>query len=270
MIDKSRLRKAFNRSAATYDQYARIQAVVGGDLTARIKGIALTPEKVIDIGSGTGAVTLQIAALFPRAVIFGCDIALAMAKRAGEKSREAGAKGLHFAVADGGSLPFRDRQFDLTVSSLTYQWVDDLPGALREVSRILKPRGHFACTLLGKETMLELKSSYRNAQREAGNGHPPHFHEFAEAGSILPMLEQRGFTNIHITKSIKKEYYPDIKSIFSTLKAIGAQNVSPAAPRGLGRRELFHWLTRCYEENFRNPSGLPLTYEIYYVTAQKG
>jgi malonyl-CoA O-methyltransferase len=270
MIDKSRLRKAFNRSAATYDQYARIQAVVGGELIARIKGIALTPEKVIDIGSGTGAVTLHLASLFPRAVVFGCDIALAMAKRAGEKSREAGAKSLHFAVADGGSLPFRDRQFDLTVSSLTYQWVDDLPGALREVSRILKPRGHFACTLLGKETMFELKSSYRNAQRKVGNGRPPHFHEFAEAGSILPMLEQSGFTNIHITKSIKKEYHPDIKSIFSTLKAIGAQNVSPAAPKGLGRKELFHWLTICYEENFKTSAGLPLTYEIYYVTAQKG
>jgi malonyl-CoA O-methyltransferase len=270
MIDKSRLRKAFNRSAATYDQYARIQAVVAGELTALIKGIALTPGKVIDVGSGTGAVTLHLASLFPRAVVFGCDIALAMAKRAEEKSREAGARNLHFSVADGGFLPFQDRQFDLAVSSLTYQWVDDLPGALREVSRILKPRGHFACTLLGKETMFELKSSYRNAQREAGNGHPPHFHEFAEAGSILPMLEQRGFTNIHITKSIKKEYHPDIKSIFSTLKAIGAQNVSREAPKGLGRKELFHWLARFYEENFRNLSGLPLTYEIYYVIAQKG
>jgi malonyl-CoA O-methyltransferase len=270
MIDQSRLRKAFNRSASTYDQYARIQAVVGGELIARIKGIALTPEKVIDIGSGTGAVTLQIAALFPRAGIFGCDIALAMAKRAEEKSREAGVKGLYFMAADGEILPFRDHQFDLAVSSLTYQWLDNMSGAFQEVSRILKRRGHFACTLLGKETMFELKSSYRNAQREAGNGHPPHFHEFAEAGSILPMLEQSGFTNIHITKSIKKEYHPDIKSIFSTLKAIGAQNVSREAPRGLGRKELFHWLKRSYEEDFQTPSGLPLTYEIYYVTAEKG
>jgi len=270
MIDKSRLKKSFNRSASTYDKYAKIQTAVSAELVSIVSKLRIIPNKALDIGSGTGTIALHISRLFPRAGIFGCDIALAMAKRAGEKSREAGARNLHFAVADGGSLPFRDRQFDLTVSSLTYQWVDDLPGALREVSRILKPRGHFACTLLGKETMFELKSSYRNAQREAGNGRPPHFHEFAEAGSILPMLEQSGFTNIHITKSIKKEYHPDIKSIFSTLKAIGAQNVSREAPKGLGRKELFHWLARFYEENFRNLSGLPLTYEIYYVIAQKG
>jgi len=270
MIDKSRLKKAFNRSASTYDQYAKIQAVVGEELVSLVKDTLAIPGKVLDIGSGTGTVALHIARLFPHAVIFGCDIALAMAKRAEEKRRESGVQGLSFMVADGETLPLRDHQFDLAVSSLAYQWLNNMSGAFQEVSRILKHRGHFACSLLGRDTMVELKSSYREAQRKIKDNQPPHFHEFAEAGSILPMLEQSGFTNIHITRRIKQEYHPDIKSIFSTLKAIGAQNVSRGAPKGLGRKELFHWLNIFYEDNFKTPSGLPLTYEIYYVTAQKG
>jgi malonyl-CoA O-methyltransferase len=271
MIDKSRLKKAFNRSASTYDQYAKTQAIVGEELVTMVKEIGIpTPTKVLDVGSGTGAIALQIARLFSHAEIFGCDIALAMTKRAAEKMKETGLSALHFTVADAEVLPYPDHQFDLVVSSLTYQWLDNLSGALQEVSRILKHHGYFACSLLGRDTMFELKSSYCAAQNKVGNGRPAHFHEFLEEESILPMMEQSGFINIHITKSIKQEFHPDLKSIFFTLKAIGAQNVSREAPRGLGRKELFHWLTRCYEENFRNPSGLPLTYEIYYVTAKKG
>ena len=270
MIDKSRLKKAFNRSASTYDEYAKTQTVVGEELVALVKELPIISAQVLDIGSGTGTVALHISRLFPLAGIFGCDIALAMATRAEEKSREANATGLHFMVADGEILPFRDHQFDLVVSSLTYQWLDNLSSSFKEVYRILRPGGYFAFTLFGKDTLFELKSSYCNAQNKSGNGHPPHFHEFLEESSLLPMMEQSGFINIHISRSIKQEYHPDIKSIFSTLKAIGAQNVSQEAPRGLGRKELFHWMNIFYEDNFKTPSGLPLTYEVYYVTAEKG
>jgi malonyl-CoA O-methyltransferase len=270
MINKSRLKKAFNRSATTYDEYAKIQAVVAEELVCMVKALNIVPTQVLDIGSGTGAIALSLSKLFSTSKIFGCDIALAMAKRAEEKSREARATGLYFTVADGGILPFRNHQFDLAVSSLTYQWLDNLSGALHEVSRILKHHGHFAFSLLGRNTMAELKSSYLRAQEKSANGRQPHFHEFLEASSLLPMMEQSGFFNIQITKSIKQEYHPDLKTIFSTLKAIGAQNASQEAPKGLGRRQLFHWLACSYEENFKTPSGLPLTYEVYYVTAEKG
>jgi malonyl-CoA O-methyltransferase len=271
MIDRSRLRKAFNRSASTYDEYAKVQAIVGEELVALIRETeTVTPVKILDVGSGTGAVALHIARLFPHAVIFGCDIALAMTKRAEEKRKEAGLNALHFAVADAEVLPFRDHQFDLVVSSLTYQWVDDLTVPFQQVYRILRPRGYFVFTLLGKDTLFELKASYLHAQRKVGLVIPTHFHEFVERDSLHNILEQNGFINIHISRSIKREYHPDVRSVFSTLKAIGAQNVSREAPRGLGRKELFHWLNIFYEDNFRTPSGLPLTYEVYYVTAQKG
>jgi hypothetical protein len=44
----------------------------------------------------------------------------------------------------------------------------------------------------------------------------------------------------------------------------------PSPEFALGRKKLFHWLNIFYEDNFKTPSGFPLTYEIYYVTAQKG
>lgn len=270
MIDKSRIIKAFNRSASTYDQYARMQGIVGEELVAMIKRLEVAPLKVLDVGSGTGAIALQTARIFPQTVIFGCDIALAMVKRAEEKKNEAGTNTLHLTVADAEVLPFRDLSFDLVVSNLTYQWLNDLTIPFKEVSRILRPEGRFTFTLLGKDTMYELKYSYRNAKRKLGINIPSHFHTFAKKDYVHDCLQKNGFINIHINRSIKQEYHPDVKSIFSTLKAIGAQNASREAPRGLGRKSLFNWLSAFYEAVFKTPSGLSLTYDIYYVTAHKG
>jgi malonyl-CoA O-methyltransferase len=247
-----------------------MQGTVAEELVTMIKGLETAPLKVLDIGSGTGAIALQTARLFPQAVIFGCDIALAMLKRAEEKKNEAGANRLYLAVADAEVLPFCNLSFDLVVSNLTYQWLNDLISPFKEVLRILRPEGHFAFTLLGKDTMYELRYSYRNAKRKLGINIPLHVHTFAEKNYVYDCLKKNGFINIQINRNIKKEYHPDIKSIFSTLKAIGAQNASREAPRGLGRKSLFNWLSAFYEAVFKTPSGLALTYDIYYVTAEKG
>lgn len=54
-------------------------------------------------------------------------------------------------------LPFPDGSFDLVVSSLALHWVNDIPGVLHEVLRVLKPDGVFLATILGGETLSELR-----------------------------------------------------------------------------------------------------------------
>jgi SAM-dependent methyltransferase len=56
--------------------------------------------------------------------------------------RERGLRNLHFALADGMALPFRDRSFDLVLSHAVIEHVADAPLYLRECARVLAPRGH--------------------------------------------------------------------------------------------------------------------------------
>ena len=54
-------------------------------------------------------------------------------------------------------LPFDNATFDLVASSLSLHWVNNVPGVLREILRVLKPDGVFIATILGGETLCELR-----------------------------------------------------------------------------------------------------------------
>ena len=69
-------------------------------------------------------------------------------------------------VADEEALPFQDQSFDLIVSALSLHWVNDLPGALIQIRRALKPDGLFIATVLGGRTLTELRQSLLAAEEE--------------------------------------------------------------------------------------------------------
>ena len=70
-------------------------------------------------------------------------------------------------VADEEALPFADGSFDLIVSALSLHWVNDLPGALIQIRRVLKPDGLFIGVALGGRTLTELRQSLLAAEEEA-------------------------------------------------------------------------------------------------------
>ena len=63
-------------------------------------------------------------------------------------------------VADEEALPFREGSLDLVVSALALQFVNDLPGALIQIRRALKPDGLFLAALLGGDTLTELRQAF--------------------------------------------------------------------------------------------------------------
>ena len=62
-------------------------------------------------------------------------------------------------VIDEEFLPFRDGTFDLVISNLSFHWVNDLPGLLAETKRILKPGGLFLASLIGGNSLFELRTA---------------------------------------------------------------------------------------------------------------
>ena len=73
-------------------------------------------------------------------------------------------------AADEEALPFRDGALDLVVSALSLQFVNDLPGALVQIRRALKPDGLFLAALLGGDTLTELRQAFAQAEAEIEDG----------------------------------------------------------------------------------------------------
>jgi len=63
-------------------------------------------------------------------------------------------------------------------------------------------------------------------------------------------------------------HYPDVRSLTHELKALGAHNLNPGRPAGLTGRARMQGLLQAYER-FRQPQGLPATYQVVYAVLHK-
>jgi len=96
--------------------------------------------RVLDAGCGGGGMPLSLAEE-ARSVV-GIDPAERFPDAGARLGRERGLRNLHFALADGMALPFKDGSFDLVLSHAVIEHVEDAPRYLRECARVLSPRGH--------------------------------------------------------------------------------------------------------------------------------
>jgi ubiquinone/menaquinone biosynthesis C-methylase UbiE len=129
------VRRAFDARAHGWDQRAR--AGSPDYLTPLAKAalqVGRHPERVLDIGCGTGVGTLFLAREFPQARVRGIDISEEMVAEAQSKIGLDPEGRVAFKVADAAALPYEEESFDL-VAQL------NMPPFFSEVSRVLRPGG---------------------------------------------------------------------------------------------------------------------------------
>lgn len=132
----------FSRIAPRYDLMNRL--ITGGmDIRLRksvIRMAKLSPNgELLDLGAGTGDLALEAMRQYPNSKVFAADFTLAM-MQAGQKRNPAR---INFSTADALHIPFADETFDAVVSGFLLRNVVDLPLALKEQWRVLKPGGIF-------------------------------------------------------------------------------------------------------------------------------
>lgn len=97
------------------------------------------PERILDVGAGTGAGTLFLAREFPRARVRGVDISPAMVDLAKAKVGLDPEGRIAFRIADAAKLPWPADSFDLLAQT-------NVPVFLPEIARVLRPGGHLIVT----------------------------------------------------------------------------------------------------------------------------
>ena len=96
--------------------------------------------RVLDAGCGGGGMPLSLAE--EAQLVVGIDPAERFQDAGVRLGRERSLTNLHFALADGMALPFRDGTFDLVLSHAVIEHVANAPLYLRECARVLAPGGH--------------------------------------------------------------------------------------------------------------------------------
>ncbi len=134
--------EAFDRFNTTADSYSEnIERPAIERLTGVLEG-----ARALDLGCGSGAYSLWLAERGAR--VTGLDLSPVMIRLALEKARKQGAQ-LDLAAADiSRPLPFGESEFDLVLTATALHYIQNLDAFMREVAKVLKPRGRFIASVL--------------------------------------------------------------------------------------------------------------------------
>lgn len=254
--DKRQVAASFSRAAESYDSVAALQRSVGQQLLAQLPAM-ISPARWLDLGCGTGYFSRALGQHFPRGEGLALDIAEGMLRHAQPLG---GAQ--RFIAGDAERLPLRDKSCDLLFSSLALQWCADFAAVLSEARRVLRPGGVLAFSSLCVGTLQELRDSW---QAVDGFVHVNRFRRFEDYQGLCAAS---GLALLSLTSRPEVLHYPDLRSLTHELKALGAHNLNPGRPGGLTGRARMLALLQAYEQ-FRQPQGLPATYQVVYGVLRK-
>ncbi|KQP76771.1 SAM-dependent methyltransferase [Methylobacterium sp. Leaf111] len=209
---------------------------------------------------------------FTEAVDLGTPASLAAERlrasgRVGHVTRLAPRAEAGAVLADPEALPLAPARFDLAVSLLALQHVNDLPGALAQLRRALRPDGLFIGCLLGGRTLTELRQVFGQAESEVEGGVSPRVAPFAEVREMGSLLQRAGFALPVTDVETVTVRYRDPIALMHDLRAMGLTNVLVDRRRTPLRRDTLLRAAALYAERFADPDGrLRASFEILWLS----
>lgn len=159
-------------------------------------------------------------------------------------------------------LPLDDASTDLIVSLMTLHWANDLPGALSQIRRALRPDGLFLGTLFGAGTLKELRAVLAEAELAERGGAQARVSPFADGFDGAGLLQRAGFALPVSDVDRVVVRYPDLFALIRDLRAMGETGVPFGPVRPLTRTIAARAAT-LYAERFGEADGrIPATFEI--------
>jgi NADH dehydrogenase [ubiquinone] 1 alpha subcomplex assembly factor 5 len=263
IFDRSLLRKRRDRAAAHFPSHDFLVREAAERLADRLDDVTRRFPLALDLGCHTGELAEALGKRGGIETLVQCDLSPAMATRAARAGRLT-------LAADEEWLPFADDSFDLVLSCLSLHWVNDLPGTLVQIRRVLKPDGLFLGVMLGGDTLMELRQALADAEIDVEGGMSPRVSPMAEVRDLGGLLQRAGFAlpvadSDHLTVS-----YADPMRLLADLRGMGETNAVAQQRKGLTRRATLFTALGRYQERFVDATGrMPATFQLLSMTAWK-
>jgi SAM-dependent methyltransferase len=170
-------------------------------------------------------------------------------------------------AADEEALPFADGSLDLVVSALALQFVNDLPGALAQIRRTLRPDGLLLAALIGGASLTELRQAFAQAESEIEGGASPRVAPFADVRELGALLQRAGFALPVVDSDRLTVRYDTVFDLMRDLRRMGATNVLHERRRTPLRRATLARTADLYAQRFADPDGrLRASFEIVWLS----
>ncbi|HTI80987.1 MAG TPA: methyltransferase domain-containing protein [Acetobacteraceae bacterium] len=226
IFDRSAVRRHRDRAARTVGRVADVLRDAAERLLDRLDDTTRQFRQALDVG-GRGVVAPLLRA---RGIdVVSCDLSAVMA----------GLNGGLAIAADEEFLPFAEDTFDLVVASLSLHWVNDLPGALIQLRRALKPEGLLLASLPALGTLAELRQALTETEAVLTGGASPRVSPFAELRDCAGLLQRAGFKLPVADVEDIQLLYADPLGLLHDLRAAGETNALRERDRRIPPLDLF-------------------------------
>jgi len=170
-------------------------------------------------------------------------------------------------IVDEETLPFAPAAFDLIVSGMALQWVNDLPGVFAQVRRTLAPDGLFIACLPGGASLVELRAAFAEAEEEILGGARPRVSPFVDVRDMGGLLQRAGFALPVSDVDSFTLRYDSLFALMADLRAMGAANVLIQRAKIPLRRDILMRAAQIYAERFSDPDGrVRASFEIVWLS----
>lgn len=257
IFDRKLLAHRRTRVAATIEAHDFLLARAAADIVERLSIVTRTFPRVLVVGAHHGTLSCALQALPGVAEVVSLDPAAGMLARCPAPTID----------ADEEHLPFEPETFDLAVTAHALHTVNDLPGALIQIRRTLKPDGLLLATFPGGETLKELRAAWLEAETDLLSGASPRVSPFAEVRDCGSLLQRAGFALPVSDSETVTVTYANPLALMAELKAMGQSNMLIDRSRRPVTRRLLMRAAEIYTQRFGLPNGrVPATFEMISLT----
>lgn len=258
VFDRQTVRGRRDRAAGGLANHDFLYREIAERLVDRLDDIKRSFPLALDLGCHAGTLGRTIGARGGVETFVSCDLSPRMAAAAPAPA----------LAGDEEVLPFAAGTFDLVLSSLSLHWVNDLPGALAQVRRALKPDGLFLAAMFGGQTLSELRRVLNDAEIALEGGLSPRISPFAAVRDAGNLLQRAGFALPVADAETLTVMYEDPLKLLADLRGMGEANAALERRRTFTRRAtLLDALSR-YRDLYADADGrVPATFQIIYLTA---
>jgi SAM-dependent methyltransferase len=253
-----RLRRARLARSGTAPSFLRLE--VAERLLDRLDDIRRPTVRVLELGAQRGELrrALELAGRLPELFVE-AESSLDMARSDTAQRR--------VVVAEEEAMPFAEGAFDAVLSVMSLHLVNDLPGALLQAQRTLRPDGFLLAAFAGGETLRELRYALTQAEIELTGGATMRVAPFVDVRDAGALLQRAGFAlpiadSDHITVR-----YQDPWRLLVDLRELGETNMLVARPKTPIGRGVLARAMAIYRERFALEDGtVPATFDIVFLT----
>ena len=226
IFDAHAVRRHRDRAAPQLGRVCAVLEDLADRLLDRLDDSRTRFTSALEIG-GRGSIA-------PRLRARGCQVVSADFSAA-----MAGQSGAPAVVIDGEALPFGAQKFDLVLAPLSLHWISDLPGALIQLRRALKPGGLFLAAMPVLGTLAELRTALLEAETMLTGGVSPRVSPYPDLRDCAGLLQRAGFALPVADLEEIALLYANPLDLLHELRAAGETNAVNARSRKIPPRALF-------------------------------